>query len=241
MDDETRASRRTAFGAQAAAYAVGRPGYPAEAVQWVLPTDPSLVLDLGAGTGRLTERLLDLGVEVVAVEPDAAMRAHVPAAARAIDGTAEAIPLDDGSVDAVVVGTAFHWFDVPRAMAEIHRVLRPGGTVGLLWNLLDDDVPWVHRFCDILDAEARVSLGVPDPPPPYDGVLGMSRPERRSVAHTEPYDVERLLTYVSSWSQTILLPDDARATRLEEVRAVAPAPSFDLPLVCETWRGERVD
>jgi SAM-dependent methyltransferase len=241
LDEETWATRRTAFGAQAAAYAVGRPGYPAEAVTWVLPPEARLVLDLAAGTGRLAERLLDLGVDVVAVEPDAAMRAHVPSAARAMDGTAEAIPLDDCSVDAVVVGTAFHWFDAPRAMAEIHRVLRPGGTVGVLWNLLDDSVPWVHAFCDVLDAEARASIVDPDQEPPYQDVPGMSRPERRNVPHAERYDVDRLLTYVMSWSQTILLPDDRRVARLDEVRAVAPGASFDLPLICEVWRGERVD
>ena len=243
-DDAAWSSRRQAFGAQAAAYATGRPGYPAEAVAWALPQDATSVLDLAAGTGRMTERLLELDLEVVAVEPDAAMRAHVPTAARTLNGTAEAIPLDDASVDAVLVGTAFHWFDIPKAMAEIHRVLRPGGTVGLFWNLLDDTLPaeqWVRRFCDILDAEARVSALVPDQGPPYREITGMSEPQQRSFAHRERYDVDRLVTYVSSWSQTILLPDDRRAARLAEIRAVAPAPSFDLPMICEGWRGERTD
>jgi SAM-dependent methyltransferase len=243
-DDAAWSSRRNAFGAQAAAYATGRPGYPAEAVQWALPPGATRVLDLAAGTGRMTERLLELGLDVVAVEPDAAMRAHVPAAAESLDGTAEAIPLADKSVDAVLVGTAFHWFDIPKAMVEIHRVLRPGGMVGLFWNLLDDTLPdeqWVRRFCDILDAEARVSVVVPDQGPPYGDVAGMSEPQRQSFPHRERYDVERLVTYVSSWSQTILLPDDRREERLAEIRAVAPGQAFDLPLVCEGWRGERTD
>lgn len=234
-------SRRTAFGAQAAAYAAGRPGYPEDALRWILPAGATRVLDLAAGTGVLTHQLLGMGLDVAAVEPDASMRAHVPAAAQPQEGTAEAIPLDDGSVDAVVVGTAFHWFDGPVAMAEMHRVLRPGGRVGLLWNLLDDSEPWVWRFCDIMQAEARTSALLPDQDPPYADVDGMSPAERATFAHREPYDVDRLLAYVQSWSQTILMPDADREALLDEIRAVAPAPSFELPIVCEVWRGERVD
>ena len=233
--------RRTAFGVQAAAYAKGRPGYPAEALRWVVPERARRVLDLAAGTGVLTAQLLATGVEVVAVEPAAEMRAHVPTAATVLDGTAESIPLDDASVDAVVVGTAFHWFDGPAAMAEIHRVLRPGGTVGLLWNLLDDSEDWVWRFADIMQAEARASVLDPNQAAPYGGVDGMSPPERRTVAHRETYDLDRLLAYVQSWSQTILMSDGDRAQLLEAVTAIAPKQTFDLPLVCEVWRGERRD
>jgi SAM-dependent methyltransferase len=233
--------RRTAFGAQAAAYATGRPGYPNEALRWIVPAEASRVLDLAAGTGRLTEQLLTMGNDVVAVEPDAAMRSHVPASAQVLDGKAEAIPLDDQSVDCVGVGTAFHWFDGPVAMAEIHRVLRPGGTVGLLWNMLDDSVPWVWQFADIMNAEARASVLDPTLPPPYRDVEGMGVPERRTFPHLEPYDVDRLLAYVHSWSQTILMSESERSQLLDEVRAVVPSPTFDLPFVCEVWRGERTD
>ena len=233
--------RRTAFGAQAAAYATGRPGYPNEALRWIVPAEASRVLDLAAGPGRLTEQLLTMGNDVVAVEPDAAMRSHVPASAQVLDGKAEAIPLDDQSVDCVGVGTAFHWFDGPVAMAEIHRVLRPGGTVGLLWNMLDDSVPWVWQFCEIMQAEARASVLDPELPPPYADVAGMGAAERRTFEHRESYDVDRLLAYVQSWSQTILMADDARAALLDEIRAIAPGPSFELPIVCEVWRGERLD
>jgi SAM-dependent methyltransferase len=234
-------ARRTAFGAQAAAYAAGRPGYPEDALRWILPADARRVLDLAAGTGVLTRQLLELRLDVVAVEPDAGMRAHVPPGAQALDGTAEAIPLDDGSVDAVVVGTAFHWFDGPAAMAEIHRVLRPGGSVGLLWNLLDDSEPWVWQFCEIMQAEARASALIPDLAAPYADVPGLSAAERQTFPHREPYDVDRLLAYVNSWSQTILMADDDRSALLDEIRAVAPGPSFELPIISEVWRGERVD
>ncbi|MDQ1686213.1 MAG: hypothetical protein QOC82_2950 [Frankiaceae bacterium] len=109
--------RRLAFGTAAADYAAGRPSYPLDAVRWTLPEGARTVLDLAAGTGKLTERLLELGLDVYAVEPAAEMRAALPAAAHVLDGTAEAIPLPDVSVDAVTVGQAYHWFDPPVALA----------------------------------------------------------------------------------------------------------------------------
>src|SRR4051794_39928335 len=136
MTDEIWSTRRTSFGSAADAYATGRPSYAEAALDWALPSSATRVLDLAAGTGRLTQQLLARGVKMVAVEPDDAMRAHVPSAATVLAGTAEDIPLDEASVDAVVVGQAFHWFDAPRAMPEIRRVLRPGGVLGVLWNLL---------------------------------------------------------------------------------------------------------
>src|SRR5690349_24104856 len=121
----------TGFALSAAAYERGRPGYPPAALAWLSERlrlgSGRAVVDLAAGTGKLTRPLADTGAEVVAVEPVAEMRARIgPAAARAHDGTAEAMPLPDASADAVTVGQAFHWFDGPVALAEIHRVLRPG-------------------------------------------------------------------------------------------------------------------
>lgn len=237
--DEVWGVRRTSFGSQAAAYAYGRPPYPPEAVRWSLPPDAHRALDLAAGTGRLTERLLELGLEVVAVEPLTEMRAHVPDSALRLDGTAEAIPLDDASVDAVMVGQAFHWFDVPAAMAEIRRVLRAGGTVGLLWNMLDDSEPWVEELSIALDAEERASYAEGGLPTPYDGVAGMAAPQRRAFRHAPTYDADRLVAFVQSRSQTILLAEGRRDELIETVRALAPPGEFPLPLVCEAWRGER--
>ena len=126
MADYPRALRARAFAAQAKRPPAGRPGYPLEAIRACLPGAAKRVLDLGAGTGKLTVGLLTLGLDVVAVEPLKQMRRLIPPAAEAVDGTAEAVPLPDQSVDAVTVGQAFHWFDQARALAEIRPALRPG-------------------------------------------------------------------------------------------------------------------
>src|SRR5438094_928298 len=133
------ARRASSFGMHAAAYAEHRPDYPVAGIRWALAGaahDVDAVLDLAAGTGKLTEGLLALGLTVTAVEPDPDMRAELTRrlpGVSALDGTAERIPLPDSSVDAVLVGQAFHWFDVNTALTEIARVLRPGGVLGALW------------------------------------------------------------------------------------------------------------
>ena len=234
------ADRRLAFGDAAQAYAFGRPTYPLDAVRWVVPTSARIVLDLAAGTGKLTERLLDLGVEVVAVEPLDEMRALVPAPAQALPGTAEEIPLPDASVDAVVVGQAFHWFDPPRALAEIARVLRPGGALGLFWNLDDDRVPWVAELADLTRTEARRSLLMSDARPPYDGRTDLTTPEHATFDYAEDFDRDRLVAMVASQSRTILLSPQERADVLDAVRALAPGDAFRFPVICQVWRGLRV-
>ena len=239
MPLENWAERRLAFGSAADAYAYGRPSYPIEALRWALPPGAVSVLDLAAGTGKLTESLLGLGLHVHAVEPLAEMRAKIPAGAEAADGTAEAIPLADESVDAVVVGQAYHWFDPPRALAELRRVLRPGGTIGLFWNTLDDRVPWVARFADIVDAEERHSAIVAEPHPVWSDVDGLDDPVREVFPHAPLYDVERLIAFVLSRSQTILMDAGEREAMLEDLRASVPGGEFALPLVCEAWRGVR--
>jgi SAM-dependent methyltransferase len=136
------------FGRAADAYERARPGYPAEAVSWLrdrLDLGPGrTVVDLAAGTGKLTRLLLPTGARVVAVEPVAAMRdtlARAVPAAEIVDGTAEAMPLPEGTTDAVTVAQAFHWFSTAEALAEIHRVLRPDGGLALVWNRRDLDDP----------------------------------------------------------------------------------------------------
>ncbi|MGN6131050.1 MAG: class I SAM-dependent methyltransferase [Nocardioidaceae bacterium] len=137
------------FGAVADAYDRARPSYPPEAARWLAGAAPADVLDLGAGTGKLTEQLAALGHRVVAADPLPAMLAklarRVPQAP-AVRASAERIPLRGRSVDVVTAGQSFHWFDLDRALPEIARVLRPGGRIALAWNLRDETVPWVRRL-----------------------------------------------------------------------------------------------
>jgi len=149
------------FELEADAYDRGRPTYPEPAVAWLagaLGIGPgTTVVDLGAGTGKLTRLLAPLGAALTAVEPVAAMRARLVAAlpaVRALDGTAESMPLPDGSVDAVTAAQAFHWFDDERALAEIQRVLRPGGRLGLVWNVRDESPGWPAELSAIIETHA---------------------------------------------------------------------------------------
>jgi SAM-dependent methyltransferase len=147
------------FAAGAGAYVTGRPDYPPEAGQWlreVIGLGPGkTVLDLGAGTGKFIPHLADTGARVIAVEPVAEMRAELSrhhADVDALAGTAAAIPLPDGALDAVVCAQAFHWFATCDALAEIRRVLRPRGMLGLIWNVRDESVPWVAAVSAITNA-----------------------------------------------------------------------------------------
>lgn len=145
------------FQAGAAAYELARPGYPDDAVA-VLRDELGIgtgtsVLDLAAGTGKLTRRLVELQADVTAVEPVDGMRAQLRSVlpeVRVLEGTSEEIPLPDASVDAVTVAQAFHWFDAPAALAEIARVLRPAGHLAILWNERDERTPWVAEMSRII-------------------------------------------------------------------------------------------
>jgi SAM-dependent methyltransferase len=138
------------FGSRAGSYQRMRPSYPQAAVDFVLDgRPPGRLLDVGAGTGKLTRLLADRAEQVVAVEPDPQMRAVLASAvpaAEVAEGSAERLPLPDASVDAIFAGQAFHWFVRPDADRELARVLRPGGVVGLLWNLPDHRVDWVTEL-----------------------------------------------------------------------------------------------
>lgn len=146
------------FGAAADRYDRYRPGYAADAAAWALGDQPLRVVDVGAGTGILSRLLRRLGHDVIAVEPDDAMLARLRAVSPdlpALAGTAESLPLTDGSVDAVVAGQAYHWFEGDRAHAEIARVLRPGGVFAALWNDADPGASWTVRLTEIIDGAVR--------------------------------------------------------------------------------------
>ncbi len=145
------------FAAQAAAYARGRPDYPLETEAWLREAlglgQGKTALDLGSGTGKFLPRLLATGAGVVAVEPLAEMRAQLTSRFPDVDakaGTAQAIPMPDGSVDAVLCAQCFHWFANPEGLAEIRRVLSPHGALGLIWNIRDAAVPWVAAIIEIM-------------------------------------------------------------------------------------------
>lgn len=159
-DDGGARSPGRSFGSVAAGYAAQRPGYPAGAVAHLLGQGVGSreVLDVGAGTGLLTQGVAAAGHRVVAVDPAPEMLAQLTArlpGVPALAGTAEALPVADASVDAVVAGQAAHWFDVGPAAREVRRVLRPGGVLGLVWNTRDESVPWVAALGELLAGEAR--------------------------------------------------------------------------------------
>ena len=225
--------RARSFGAAAQLYAAARPSYPVDAVRLVVPADARRVLDLGAGTGKLTSVLLDLGHEVVAVEPDDDMRALIDPRAEVLAGTAEDVPVAEASVDAVVVGQAWHWFDEAAALRSVRRVLRPGGTLGLLWNVLDDTAGWPQALAQHVGMEDRLSLVNRDDTQPTAATTGRWR--RQLVRHEQAADAELVLANLASRSILIVMPDGERAAHLEQARALLPDGDIVLPWVCDAW------
>lgn len=244
----TESELSTSFGRAAATYEAGRPGYPAEAVAWMLESaggDRPRVADVGAGTGKLTRTLVDLGAEVVAIDPDPDMLAMLRVAVPGVPtfaGTAERLPLPDGSVDAVVLGQAWHWVEPDAGSAEIGRVVRPGGAVGLIWNIRDESVPWVARLTAImLGSNAETLLAAGDPPvrAPF-GAL-----EERQWRWSRPVTRETLTAMVHSRSYVITAAPDEReriehemAALFDEIGAVGDT-RIDLPYVTRAYRAKR--
>jgi MOSC domain-containing protein YiiM/SAM-dependent methyltransferase len=215
------------FAAGADAYERGRPEYSPEAIERLvaeLAIGPgSRVLDLAAGTGKLTRQLVETGAELLAVEPVAEMRAKLQAflpAVEALEGTAEAIPLPNHSVDAVVVGQAFHWFDGIRAVSEIRRVLKPGGALGLIWQVRDLSRPWLERLDAIID---RVDDGHPRYRTmawreAFDRTALMAPLETTVLQTIQRGSPEMIVDRVASISYIAAMSEARRAGVLNEVR-----------------------
>lgn len=246
-DRELWSRRARSFGNEASAYAEHRPGYPLAALRWGLPSNAEAVLDLGAGTGKLTEGLLALGLRVTAVEPDPDMRAELIRrlpGVRTLDGTAERIPLGDAEVDSVLVGQAFHWFDLDRALAEIARVLKPGGTVVALWNHRDESVPWVARLDEL--ARTSVTRDRTSPEPLFPPEHAQFEPfEREKFPHGLRRNAQTLLETYATYSQLLVADDDERAATLARLRDfLAGNPEtaegeFTYPLIATALRATR--
>ena len=229
------ATALSGFDADADRYARGRPDYPAEVADWLrdsVELEPGkTVVDLGAGTGKFTRRLLATGARVIAVEPVAGMRARLSAdlpEVEVLDGSATAIPLRDASVDAIVCAQAFHWFATSDALAEIRRVLAPGGILGLIWNTKDDSVPWVKAAFDVIEPYEgdvpRFHNGAWRSVFPADGFgpLHEERFRHEHVGSAETVIVDRLLS-VSFISNLPATERETVATKLRSLIATDPA------------------
>jgi SAM-dependent methyltransferase len=243
------ARRARSFGSVAARYAQHRPGYPDQAVAWALDSLPvnARILDLAAGTGKLTEAVLRCGITaaaVLAVEPDAEMRAQLSRLLPEIEvrsGTAEQIPVGDEVVDAVLVGQAFHWFDIDRALGEIARVLRPGGVLAALGNAVDESMDWVAEL--IVAAQVPWSSGIvgcgfgelPEHP-------AFDRQEQRHFGWSWPRTIGSLLDTISTHSWAVTSPPDQRAASFAAIRRFLQThPStrdgtFQLPMCTQVLR-----
>jgi SAM-dependent methyltransferase len=227
------------FGQAAERYDGARPGYPVEAVRWALADRAEPVVDLGAGTGLLTRVLCRIGRTPVPVEPDPQMRATLAAATPGVTplaGSAERIPLPDGSADAILCGQAYHWFDPRTAHPEIGRVLRAGGVFAPIWNVRDETVPWVAELTRTAMTDGRSSYEVHDLGPRF-GAL-----ERAEFRHTTTHTADTLVELVRSRSYYLAAPDDRRAEIDDAVRRVAEGigrPTFELPYVTIVYRAFR--
>jgi SAM-dependent methyltransferase len=214
----SKAQRASSFGRVASEYERGRPGYPREAIDWLLGADPVEVLDLGAGTGKLTGALLAAGHRVIAVEPLPQMRAILTAkhpGVQVLDAVAERLPLPADSVDAVVVGAAFHWFEHDSAQAEIARVLRPPGVLGLLGNGFDTSAPWVAALREILGPPAIRRPG--HWPAPENLRERFVDVQEREFAHEQRIDRTGLRDLASSRSTLAILSEPEREQILAEI------------------------
>ncbi|AWF98504.1 class I SAM-dependent methyltransferase [Clavibacter michiganensis] len=238
------AALASSFGSVADQYDRVRPGYPDAAVEWMLPAGARRVVDLGAGTGKLTRLLAARGLAVTAVEPDAGMRQVLQAASPGVDvraGSGEEIPVGDGEEDAVLVAQAWHWMDAGAAAREAPRVLRPGGRLGMVGNVMDVEVDWVRELDALIEAGRRPGGRAPEPGP----FPGFGPVEHASFAHVHRMTPEDVVALAGSISRIIVLPEHERARVLDDIRTLlaghpdtAGRESFDLPYRADAYRAQ---
>jgi SAM-dependent methyltransferase len=257
---DDRLLRGSSFGAAASAYAEHRPGYADAAVRWALQPvrarQPLRVVDLGAGTGKLTATLIRLGADVTAVEPDPEMLAVLRRdleSVRSLPGSAEEIPVPDGSADAVVAGQAMHWFDLDRALPEIARVLAPGGVLAGLWNVDDDRVDWVAELARISKRNSSVTLlrwreGTPESQQERmleEGSAFFGPARLGEFEHGHPRTADSLVAMIATHSHFLVMDEPERTWLLTQVRDFlhdrpeTSAGEFVLPMVTVVVRAIR--
>jgi SAM-dependent methyltransferase len=213
-------ARARNFGSIAQLYERVRPGYPAEAIEWFLP-NPSDVADLGTGTGKLTDALLAAGHRVTAVDPDPGMLEVLAAkhsGVRTLAGSAEAIPLPKAAFDAVTFGQSWHWVDPLRGSAEVARILRPGGRLGLFWNIRDSRESWVAELAGILDHRSADELLLAGGGPVVAPPLGFD--EVREFSWVSHLDVGTLVDLAATHGFVLTASAADRARMLDGVRAL---------------------
>jgi SAM-dependent methyltransferase len=243
VNRDERRGRATSFGSVADAYERARPEYPQDAVRWLAGGEPADVVDLGAGTGKLTRSLVVLGHRVTAIEPLPEMLErlqHAVPGADAVAGSAEQIPLSDESADVVVCAQAFHWFDRQAALAEIARILRPGGRIALVWNTRDNREPWTAMLSATIGSETVESSDAEEPIA-ASGLFGSV--EQATFSFVQRLDRRRLLDLVRSRSYCAVMAPKEREQVLARVAelydAHAGPDGIDLPYVTDCFRAPR--